>query len=201
MRAIRGFDRPALQWTFVAIAIILIALAASLAVAVRRLSGTVRELRAAQLQDRVDRERLQGQLAREQSTREALTLELGRVRAGLAGGDAHRDAPTLTLQPLHRREAAPPAPTMDAPPPARTIELRLVLPRHADPKLAPFDLSVRDWVTGQARLARGGLKASPLGGGHAVTAYVPGDVFASGSHEVILRSGQSEIATYEITVR
>jgi hypothetical protein len=178
---------------FVMLAVVLTALVASLSLAVWRLNGRVGDLR-------VERDRLEERLARERSTREALTLELGRLRGAPSAG-AVTSPPTLTLEPLGIRGSAPPPPTMTAPPPAQVVELRLVLPARAGATLAPYDVTVRDWVTGHVRLTRGGLATTALDRGRAVTAFVPGDVFGAGSHEVILRSRESEIASYEITVR
>lgn len=201
MRPVRGLDRPVVQWTFVALAAVLIVLAALLAIAVRRLNGTLQDLHASRLQERSEREQLEARLARERSTREALTLELGRLRSGTAGGVAPRDVPTLTLQPLRSRESTPPPPTMSAPAPTQIVQLRLVLPPGADAARAPFTLTVRDWTSGEVRLTRGGLTAAAIERGKAVAAYVAGDVFPAGAHEVILRSTEGEIASYEITVK
>ena len=77
-----------------------------------------------------------------------------------------------------------------------------MLPPGAHRTRTPYQVTVRDWVTGQVRLARAGLASSPLdAGGHAVKAYVAGEVFAAGSHEVIVRNDDREIATYELTVK
>ena len=202
MRAVRGFERPAVQWIFLALAFVLIALVASLATNARRSSSIIRDLRARETDDRRTREQLEARLAREQAMREALALELARLRAGGPGLAGSSAPPTLTLQPLRARDATPPPPTMDALAPAQVIELRLLLPKTAATSAARvYELTVRDWVTGQTRLARAGVKPSRIDGALAVTAYVPGDVFAAGSYEVILRSGQTELATYEIPVR
>ena len=200
MRLVPGFDRPVIQWTFVALAVVLVTLAALLSVAFVRLNGSVRELRAARIEERSAREQLEARVAREQATREALALELSRIRAGHPAAD-DRLPPTLTLQPLRKREPTPPQATMTAPPEAQVIELRLLLPREARRSSAPYELTVRDWVTGRVRLTRGGLTTSSSDGGLVVKAYVAGDVFASGSHEVILRDKESEVATYEVTVK
>ena len=190
-----------MQWAFVDMAIALIALTASLAVAVRRVNGTVGELRASLLEERTSRDQLEARLAREQSTREALRLELERVRAGHSGSISGSGVPTLTLQPLRKRESTPPPPTMNAPPPSQAIELRLVLPAGADSRRGPFSFAVRDWTTGEERLTRGGLTVVATEGGKAVAVLVPADVFRSGAYEVILRSKEGDAATYEITVK
>lgn len=201
MNPVKGFERPAVQWAFVSLAILLIALAAALSVATWRLAGTVRELRAARLEDWSARDQLGGQLSRERAAREALALELARVRGANAAG-ANPLPPTLTLEPLRHRESTPPPPTMTAPAPAQIIELRLVLPRGANRARPPYEMTVRDWVSGQVRLTRGGLTSTPLdAGGRAVKTYVAGEIFAAGSHEVILKSEDGEVATYEITVK
>ena len=201
MRPVRGLDRPVVQWAFVALAIALIVLAAALAVTDRRLNGTVGDLHASLVEERTGRGQIEARLAREQSTREALALELARLRAGGSAGATAGSVPTLTLQPLRRRESTPPPPTMSAPPPSQTIELRLVLPARADGELAPFSFAVRDWTTGQERFTRGGLTPVATESGKAVAALVAGDVFRPGAYEVILRSKEAETATYEISVK
>ena len=201
MRTVRGFERPAVQWTFVTLALVLTVLVVALSATVWRTNAAVREIRASQLNERRERDQLQAQLARERAAREALALELARLRGGNSARSTAQGPPTVTLDPLRGRDATPPPPTMTPPAATQIVELRLVLPRGADPQLAPYELTVRDWVTGQVRLTRGGLTSTPIAGGHAVRAYVAGDVFAAGSHEVILRSKDSEIATYEITVK
>lgn len=200
MRAVRGFERPAVQWTFAALAMVLSALVAALSFATWRLNGTVRGLRAAGIEERTRHQQVEARLARERATREALALEIARLRGG-ERPSAAIDVPTLTLQPLRRRESTPPAPTMTAPAPSQMIELRLVLPRGPDPAQRRYEVIVRDWVTGHVWLTRAGLTMTRIDGAPVVTAYVPGDVFASGSHEAILKSGDAEIATYEITVK
>lgn len=201
MRTVRGFERPAFQWTFVALAVLLAVVVAALSGTVWRLNGTLRELRTTQAGDRAEREQMLARLARERSTREALALELARLRAGSGVQDAVPGPPTLTLEPLGTRDATPPPATMTAPAPAQIVELRLLLPRGAAANAGPYALTVRDWVSGDLRLTRGGLTAKTIDRARAVTAFVAGDVFAAGSHEVILRSHETEIATYEITVK
>ena len=201
MRPVKGFERSAVQWAFVTLAILLIVVVAALSVTAWRLTRTVRELRAARTEDQSARDQLERRLLRERAAREAVALELGRVREG-ARSAANQLPPTLTLEPSRRREPTPPPPTMAAPAPTQIIELRLVLPPGAHRTRTPYQVTVRDWVTGQVRLARAGLASSPLdAGGHAVKAYVAGEVFAAGSHEVIVRNDDREIATYELTVK
>ena len=72
MRQVSGFERPVVQWVFVALGIVLIGVAASEAVALRRARTQIESLRAADLNARLEQERLQGQVAREQAAR---TLE------------------------------------------------------------------------------------------------------------------------------
>jgi len=202
MRPVPGLDRPVVQWMFVALALVLVVLTGALALAVRRLNVTTGRLHTLRMEDATARDQLEARLAREQSTREALWLELGRLRAGGTNGSgAASRVPTMTLQPLRRRESMPPPPTMSAPSPSQLIELRLMLPAGVDTKLAPFSFSVRDWTSGQERLTRAGLTAVAIEGGRAVAAFVSGDIFPPGAYEVILRSKEGEAASYEITIK
>ena len=109
MRPVSGFERPGLQWLFVVLAVVLVGLVAAEAVGLRRLRGQVESLRAADLNGRVEREQLQARIAREQSAREAFSLELARLRGGSHAGASQ---PMLTLSPLTRRGATPPIPPL-----------------------------------------------------------------------------------------
>ena len=53
MRPVSGFDRPGLQWLFVALAVVLVGLVAAETVGLRRLRGQVESLRASDLNARV----------------------------------------------------------------------------------------------------------------------------------------------------
>src|SRR5687767_2620166 len=102
MRPISGLERPWAQWLLLALSLLLIFVAAAVAIGLRRASREIERLRATDLEARVEREALERRLAREQSTRESLALELTRHRSR-AG--AARESPTLTLWPLSTRGA------------------------------------------------------------------------------------------------
>src|SRR4051794_16471163 len=126
MRSVHGFDRPMLQWIFVALALVLIAVAGGGAIAVRRTRATNEALRLAALNARLDRQQLEARFAREQSARESFSLELARQHGTVSNGQPAE--PTLTLLPLSVRRSAPPEATVAAPASVRSLELRLVLP-------------------------------------------------------------------------
>jgi hypothetical protein len=199
MRPVSGFERPIVQWTFVALGVMLIAVVAAEAVALRRGRRQMESVRAARLDDRVQREQLENRMAHERATREALALELARVR----GGAATATQPTLTLTPLTRRGAQPPEASVVEPSPAQSIELRLVLPRGRVPPNTRYTIAVRTWSGGELLWQRSGLAASTVDGKPMVAAFVTGDVFTAGAYELLLTSSgenRAEIAAYEIAV-
>lgn len=205
MRPVSGFERPVVQWLFVALSFLLIVVAGSAAWTARRASVTADSLQAMDDAERIERERLEAQLARERSTREALALELERVRAGAAVEPA-RMLPTLTLTPLKTRGAQPPAASVSAQHATQVIELRLILPAGVDKTLSKFEVVMRDWSAGTVVWSRGGVTASPVDGQRAATAFITGDILRQGAYELLLGgvdgSGQKqEVAAYEIAVR
>ena len=210
MRAVSGLERPIVQWLFVALAVVLIAVAAAEAIGLRRARAEIESLRATRLDARVQQEELQNRLAHEQATREALTLELARVRGstGSAPGDGRggptATQPTLTLTPLTTRGAEPPEPTVTQPPTAQSIQLRLVLPRGRASSPARYNISVRTWSGGETVWQRSGLAGAIIEGQAMVTTFVTGDVFSAGAYEVLLTSIAEkpvEVASYEVAVR
>ena len=195
MRSVGGFERPAVQWLFVALGIALIVVAAAEAVSLRRARAELATLRGADL----ERRELALHLKREQSAREALSQEVGRLRGGPAEPAAQ---PTLTLEPLQTRGARPPEASVGAPAPNRSIQLRLVLPARA-PRIAAYLVSLRSWSGGDTIWTRRGLPSSTIDGKAMVTAFVTGDLFVPGAYEIALTSadGKVEVASYEVTVR
>ena len=203
MRPVSGFERPGLQWLFVAMAVVLVGLAAAEAVGLRRLRGQVESLRASDLNGRIEREQLQARMAREQSAREAFSLEVARLRGGPHAGASQ---PTLTLSPLTRRGATPPDPTVERPAGNQAIQLRLLLPPESAPRPSNYSVAVRAWSGGETIWSRSGLAASTVEGRAMVTAFLTGDVFAPGAYEVALTAVSSDkkiadVAAYEIAVR
>jgi hypothetical protein len=206
MRPVSGFDRPIVQWLFVALGVVLTVVAAGEALGLRRARAAIASLRAAHLESRVQQEQLQNRLAHEQATREALALELTRVRAstGSARPEGLAGSPTLTLTPLSKRGAQPPEPTVVQPAAAQPIQLRLVLPRGRATASARYDIAVRTWSGGETVWRRSGIAGSTVDGQPMVTAFVTGDVFAVGAYEVLLTTAgekPAEVASYEIGVR
>jgi hypothetical protein len=202
MRPVSGFERPGLQWLFVALGVVLVVVAAAEAAGLRRARGQMDALRAADLSARIERQQLQARVAREQSAREALSLDVGRLRASQPGVSQ----PTLTLSPLLKRGARPPEATVERPADNQSIQLRLVLPPGRPPHASSYTVAVRTWSGGDTIWSRGGLSVSTVDSRPMVTAFVTGDVFAPGAYEIAL-SGTSagnkteDIAAYEIAVR
>lgn len=206
MRPVSGFDRPIVQWLYVALGVVLTVVAAGEALGLRRARAAIESLRAAHLESRVQQEQLQNRLAREQATREALALELTRVRAskGSARPEALAGPPTLTLTPLTTRGAQPPEPTVAPPAAAQPIQLRLVLPRGRGTASARYDIAVRTWSAGETVWRRSGIAGSTVDGQPMVTTFVTGDVFTTGAYEVLLTSAGEkpvDVAAYEFGVR
>lgn len=203
MRPVSGFDRPGLQWLFVALGAVLVIVAIMEAVGLRRLRHEVATLRASDLSGRIEREELQAKAVREQSAREALSLEIARLRGGSGAGAS---GPTLTLSPLLKRGPSPPEPTVEAPGERQSIQLRLLLPRGQAASAATYVVAVRTWSGGETLWSRGGVRASTVEGRPMVTAFITGDVFAPGVYEVTLAKRapdgkESDVAAYEVAVR
>jgi hypothetical protein len=199
MRPVSGLDRPAVQWFFVIIAIVLIAVAVLEAAALRRARGEIASVRTSELNARLELGALQSTSARERSAREALSLEVARLRGG------GRGVPTLTLSPLARRGSNPPEPTLDAPRKDAAIELRLVLPLRAV-RTGSYAIAVRAWTGGETIWSRGLLPATSIEGRPTVSALITGDVFAPGAYEIVLTTTSADgkgadVAAYEVATR
>ncbi len=203
MRPISGFERPVVQWVFVGLSLVLIASAGGAAWAARRANATAAALRAAEEGGRLERQHLEAQLARERSTREALSLELARQRE--TGGGPARVMPTLTLTPVGTRGHTPPQPTVTTQHATQLIELRLMLPPGAD-RYARFEVVLRDWSTGDLAWSRGGLGAGTIDRQRMLSTFVTGDVFRATAYELLVSgitgNGQRrEVASYEVAFR
>jgi hypothetical protein len=203
MRPVSGFDRPSLQWLFVALGAVLVIVAVIEAVGLRRLRHEVATLRASDLSGRIERQELQAKGAREQSAREALSLEVARLRGGTRAGGS---GPTLTLSPLLKRGPSPPEPTVEPSGESQPIQLRLLLPRGQSASASTYVVVVRTWSGGETIWSRGGVRDATIEGRPMVTAFLTGDVFAPGAYEVTLSTrapdGQeSDVAAYEVAVR
>ena len=203
MRGVRGFERPGLQWAFMAVAVLLIVVAAAEAIGLRRARAVIAELRAADLNSRLGRQELETRLAREQAARESFALELGRVRGSVSATVGSE--PTLTLSPTVTRRPAPPDPTVAAPAPAQSILLRLLVPAGRARSTDRYAIAVRTWSKGDVVWSRSDLRSSLIDGKTAVVARLTGDVFSPGAYEIRLTnspddSAPSDVAFYEIAV-
>ncbi len=201
MRPVPGFERPLLQWIFVALGLALVAIAAAEAIGLRRSRAALEQLRAATLNGRLEREQLERRLSREQSARESFVLEVDRLRGSVA--PPHGE-PTLTLTPLTARRPMPPDGTVTAPAPLQSIQLRLLLPgRRIDPS-SRYAVAVRSWSSGVAIWSRGELAASAVDGRAAVVCRLTGDVLAPGAYEIAVSETTAgsghEVAFYEVAI-
>ncbi|MFL6279729.1 MAG: hypothetical protein ACJ731_06440 [Vicinamibacterales bacterium] len=202
MRPVSGFERPALQWLFVGLGLVLIATAAAEGIALRRARTEIAALHASDRSAQIEIDALRARAAREQAARERLTLELAHQRGA---GNAVTE-PTLTLTPLIKRAAQPPEPTVTRPGDRQLIQLRLVLPARAGAAGARYTIVIRTWRGGDAVWSRGGLSMTTVDTKPMVTSFLTGDVFAPGAYEVALArtapgGGASDVAAYEIAIR
>ena len=200
---VSGLERPWIQWSFVATGVLLTAIAAAEAVAIRRGRVALDTSRAAEMNARLDRQQLEIQLSHERSAREGLAIEVSRLRGSAAPSGAA--LPTLTLIPLTTRGGTPPAASVEAPSPEQVIELRLLVPRDAPAGLRDLTITLRTWSSGQTLWSRGGLTAAPIEGRAAVTTFITGDVLVPGAYELRLTAatGVGEpavVASYEVSI-
>lgn len=203
MRSVSGLDRPAVQWLFLALAVILMAIVGIEGIALRRARQQIDALRAADLNARIERQQIELRALQERSARESMAIQMERLRAS---GASVAPQPTLTLTPLQTRDATPPEASIDTPPASDTIELRLLLPRAAPATARRFAIVLRDWSNGAMIWSRGGLDRSMADGKPAVIARMTADVLAAGAYEVLLTATGAdnqpiEVASYEMAVR
>ena len=202
MRPVSGFERPALQWLFIALGVVLIVVAAAEGAALLRARAQLATLRADDVNARAEIDKLTAEAARERAAREAFSLQLARQR----GAVAPVTQPTLTLSPLTKRGAQPPDATVAAPPDHQAIQFRLLLPGRVEPTDAHYTIVIRTWSGGDPVWSRSGLTMTTVDDKRMVTAFITGDVFTPGAYEVVLTrivagSSPAEVASYELAVR
>ncbi len=202
MRPVSGFERPGLQWLFIGLGMVLIVIAAGEGVALLRARTQIAALRTADLNKRIELDKLSAQAARDRAAREALTLELARQR----GAGSAVTQPTLTLSPLSKRGAQPPDPTVAKPADQQSIQLRLVLPGRTDSSGAHYTIVIRTWSGGETVWSRFGLTMTTVDNKRMVTAFITGDVFAPGAYEIaltriVMGASPTDVASYEVAIR
>lgn len=201
MRQVSGFERPGVQWLFVLVGVVLVAVGASEAVALHRAHTQIASLRAADLNARIEADTLRGQIARERAARESLSLQLARER----GTGAPGVVPTLTLSPLNRRGAQPPDPTVGQPADNQLVQLRLLLPASEKSDGVRYRIAIRLWAGGDSVWSRGGLTTTTVDHTRMVTAFISGDVLTPGAYEIALTTDAGDksvdVAAYEVGVR
>lgn len=201
MRPVSGFERAGLQWLFIGLGVVLIVVAAGEGAALVRARTQIATLRAADLNARIELDRLSAQAARDQAARESLALQLARQR----GSGAAVTQPTLTLSPLNKRGAQPPDPTVAKPAAPQLIQLRLRLPARAEPLDARYTIVIRTWSGGDVVWSRGGLSATTLDDKQMVPAFITGDVFVPGAYEItltrtVVNGTPTDVASYEVAI-
>src|SRR4051812_40934065 len=201
MRPVSGFERPSLQWLFIVVGVVLIAVAATEAVALRRGRSDLASVRAAELNTRVELDHVRAEAARERAAREAFSLQLAREHRGSAASTQ----PTLTLSPLLKRGAQPPDATVGRPADEQSIQLRLLLPRGNEPAGARYTIVIRRWSGGDTVWSRSDLSMTKIEKTSMVATFITGDVFAPGAYELALTRAAAdktfEVAAYEVAIR
>ncbi len=202
MRPVSGLERPGLQWLFVALGIVLVLVAVGEGAALLRARTEIASLRAADLNARLEFDKLSAQAARDRAAREAVALQLARQH----GTGAPVTQPTLTLSPLIKRGAEPPDPTVAKPADHQAIQLRLLLPGRTETRDARYSIAIRTWSGGDTVWSRSALTAATVDDKRMVTALITGDVFAPGAYEIALTrvvggASPAEVASYEVAIR
>jgi hypothetical protein len=197
MRGIKGFDRPGLQWGLVAGCALLIVSVVAAAMTIRRANARMTDIEAVYQRARTQLDQMETDVARERAAREAFSHEVARLRAASPPGTP---VPTLTVEPSTKRGATPPEGTTQAVIPEQVILLRLTLPPKAVQDSAAYQISARDWSSGQVRWVRGGL--APVKGERAtfLVAHVTGEMLPPGAYELAVTLAGAEVASYEMTI-
>lgn len=198
MRPVKGLDRPGFQWALLGACAVLMVVVVGLALTLRRSAAVRLEVEDALVNARADGDRVELQLMRERSAREALALEAARQRTD---GPRAAFVPTLTVTPSRTRRAQPPEPTVAPPSRTQVIELRLVLPPGV-PAAGEFTIAVRDWSTGDVLWSRGGLTSTASDRGAVLSTYITGDLLPHRALEIVVTGppASAPVASYELTV-
>ena len=197
MRGIKGLDRPGWQWGLVAVCMLLIASVVAAALTLRRANAQMADVEIVYQRARTQLEQMEADLARERAAREAFAHEVSRLRAN---GQPTAGAPVVTLEPSKTRGATPPDPTTQTVVPEQVVLLRFVLPPKAVQNSQEYQVTARDWSSGQVRWLRGAL--SPVKGeqSSALAISVTGEMLPAGAYEFLVSRADAEVATYELTV-
>lgn len=201
MRPVKGLDKPLVQWFLLAACAVMTILLVLAARSVARATRQVDDLVAGQTTAAVDRQSLEEQLTRERATREALALEIARLRARQGPETSSgSEIPTLTLAPTASLGVGPPEPTVAEPGRAQLIELRLLMPETVGDNVKTCQIIARDWSTGQPRWSRADVPVADIDGRRAAVAYVTGEMFAPGAYELLVTPTASDTGASEPTV-
>ncbi len=120
-----------------------------------------------------------------------------RLRAGTLPG---APPPTLTLEPSTTRAATPPEETVQAVAPDQVVLMRFGLPPKAVQDSHAYQVTARDWSSGQVRWVRAGLSAEKGERSSFLAVNITGDMLPPGSYEFLVSLAGSEAASYELTV-
>jgi hypothetical protein len=197
MRGIKGLDRPEWQWGLVAVCLLLIASVVAAALTIRRASAQMADVEIVYQRARTQLEQMEADLARERAAREAFSHEVARLRAD---GQANVAAPVVTLEPSKTRDATPPDPAAQAVAPEQVVLLRFVLPPKAVENSHGYQVTARDWSSGEVRWVRAALSPVKNDGSIALAVSVIGEMLPDGAYEFLVSDAGREVASYELTV-
>ena len=197
LTGVRGLDRPGIQWGLVAVCLLLIVSVIAAALTIKRANARMADVEVVYQRARTQLEQMEADLARERAAREAFSHEVNRLRAS---GLPDSAAPSVTLEPLKARGATPPDAAAQEVPVEQVVLLRLVLPPKAVQDSQAYQVTARDWSSGQVRWVRGGL--SPVKGerSSSLAPAITGEMLPAGSYEFLVSLAGAEVASYELTV-
>jgi hypothetical protein len=197
MRGVKGLDRPGLQWGLIAGCALLIVSVVAAAMTIRRANARMTDIEAVYQRARTQLDQMETDLTKERAAREAFSHEVTRLRAASPPGTP---VPTLTLEPSTKRGATPHEETTQALIPEQVILLRLTLPPKAVQDSPAYQISARDWSSGQVRWVRGGLSPVKDERSSMLVAHITGEMLPPGSYEFAVTLTGAEVASYEVTV-
>lgn len=198
MRGIKGLDRPGWQWGLVAVCLLLIASVVAAALTIRRANAQMADVEIVYQRARTQLEQMEADLARERAAREAFAHEVSRLRAD---GQSNAAAPVVTVEPSKTRRATPPDPAARAVGPKQVVLLRFVLPPKAVQNSQEYQVTARDWSSGQVRWVRGALSTVKGDQSSAIAIAVTGEMLPAGAYEFLVTRAGADVASYELTVQ
>lgn len=197
MRGVKGLERPEWQWGLIAVCLLLMLSVVAAALTIRRANARMADAETVYQRARTQLEQMEGDLARERAARDAFSREVIRLRAGTPPG---APPPTLTLEPSSTRASTPPEETVQTVAPDQVVLMRFGLPPKAVQDSHAYQVTARDWSSGQVRWVRAGLSAEKGERSSFLAVNITGDMLPPGSYEFLVSLAGSEAASYELTV-